>query len=126
MARCAGVKADGTACERIVSDDHTWCYAHDPSKAEARSHNASKAGRVKTIAGEVVEIRERIRQLAEDVIEGRVDKGKASVAFQGLGVAVKYFELQRRIKETDELLQRIEALEEERRTDSSGGYIRGW
>jgi len=65
----------------------------------------------------------RIKDLVEDVIEGNVDRGKASIAFQGLGVLCRFIEVERKVKEQEELEARLEALEQAQ--DSEGGN-RGW
>src|SRR5215204_3750379 len=43
MPRCAGMKRDGGRCAAIV--DGSFCYQHDPTRADERSRNASKAAR---------------------------------------------------------------------------------
>jgi len=79
MARCTGLKGDGSQCGRIVGDLQQFCYAHDPSKSEQRRAAASKAGKTRT-GGELPEIKNKLRQLADDVLNGTVDKGVGSVA----------------------------------------------
>ena len=61
---------------------------------------------------EIAEVKKHIRELVEGVVEGRVDRGRASVAFQGLGVLKGFIEVERKIKETQELEQRIAELEQ--------------
>jgi hypothetical protein len=46
------------------------------------------------------------------VLEGRVDRGRAAVAFQGFGYLLKACELERRIREADEFTERLERLEQ--------------
>src|SRR5215216_6222548 len=111
MPRCSGHKRDGTPCSLSARGDSEYCWAHSPEHAQQRSQNAAKAGRAKGPGGEIVEVKRRIRELAEAVIEGKVDRGRASVAFQGLGVLKGFIELERKIKETEELEQRLQALE---------------
>ena len=127
MARCQGVKADHTPCERIIGASQRFCYSHDPSNADARKRTASKAGKVKTTSAEIREAKQQLRTLADDVIEGRVDKGRASVAAQVLGVLQKWVEQERKIKETDELAKRVQELEEQQ-AQNMGGWSReyGW
>ena len=110
MARCAGHKPDETPCERIVSASQRYCYSHDPGRAEARSRSASKAARSKTDV-EIGTIKRRLKQVAEGVLDGSVDKGRGSVAFQGYGVLIRAIEVERKIRETEELEERLAALE---------------
>lgn len=128
MARCQGVKARGEPCERIVPDDSTYCYAHDPANAEQRSAIARKAGKVRKPATEITEVKNRLRHIAEGVLDGTIEKGRGSVAIQAYGVMVRAVETTRRIHETEEIVARIEDLEHEREREtaaSGGGLIRG-
>jgi len=47
----------------------------------------------------------------------------ATACFMGLNVLARYIELERKIREQDEVLERLEALEEQ--PDNTGGY-RQW
>lgn len=111
MARCAGHKPDGTPCERIVSASQTHCFSHDPARKDERRRNAAKAGRSKPNK-ELVEVKGRLRELAEDVIAGRVDRGNAAVAGQLLGTFIRATTAEIKIKEVLELEERLAALEE--------------
>jgi hypothetical protein len=59
MARCAGTKADGTPCERIIGASQTFCYSHDDTRRKERSKNASVAAKAKL--KELHEIKEQLR-----------------------------------------------------------------
>lgn len=111
MARCSGTKPDGTPCERIVPASQSHCYSHDPARKDERRRNASRAGRSKPNK-ELVEVKVRLRELADDVIEGRVDRGNAAVAGQLLGTFIRAATAEIKIKEVLELEERIAALEE--------------
>ncbi len=111
MARCAGTKPDGSPCERIVSASQTYCYAHDPATATQRSRNASKAARSKP-SRELTAVKERLRGLAEDVLNAEVDQDAAGVAARILGVYLRAVEQERKLREQEDVLQRIEALEQ--------------
>jgi hypothetical protein len=117
---CEGTKRDGTPCRVAAREGSAWCWAHDPEQAEKRRENAVKGGRARGPGPELREVQNRIRQLAEGVINGTVDKGRASVAFQGLGVYVRSVEVARKLRETEELERRIEELEAERDQDRYG------
>ncbi len=113
MPRCAGNKPDGTPCERIVGASQRYCYSHDETRREQRRRAASKAGRSKA-GGELAQVKGELRALAGAVLAGRIDKGRASVATQALGVYLRAVEIERKIRETEELESRIEALEQAR------------
>ena len=114
MSTCPGITRAGTRCAVVVKGSQsTYCYQHDPANRERRSRAASKAARSKGVAPGLLEVQESLRKLYEDLLEGAIDKGVASVGAQVLGVLVRSFEVQRRQREQDEVLARIEALERE-------------
>jgi hypothetical protein len=78
-----------------------------------------------TKPSEVVEIKQRLRQLADDVVEGRVDTGRASVASQLLGTLLRAVEQERRVKETELLGERMDALEEKQARREHRNSLRG-
>jgi hypothetical protein len=114
MPRCAATKDDGTACERIVSASQTYCFAHDPATASKRSRNASKAARSKP-SRELKAVKERLRGLADGVLAGEVDEEAAAVASRILAVYLRAVEAERKVREQEEILERIEALEAKER-----------
>jgi hypothetical protein len=123
MARCTALKPDGTPCERIVGAAQRYCYSHDEARAGERRANASKAAKSKGSTGELSEVKAQLRTLADDVVAGNIDKGSASVAAQVLGVFTRVVEVERKIREQDELLERLGALEQ---TIQSTGGRRPW
>jgi hypothetical protein len=113
MPRCVGSKPDGGQCTRIVGDSNSYCYAHDPNRAEERRRHAKRGGRGKLTEPmkELRGLKKQLEDLAEDVLEGRVERGDAVVVNQILNTRARLIELERKIKETEELEERIEALE---------------
>jgi hypothetical protein len=93
-------------------DQSGWCWAHHPSHAEQRRRAASKAGRSKPTA-EVVTIKEELKTLKDDVLAGNVDRNDAAVVVQVYRALKDYIELERRVRETDELAAAIEELKRE-------------
>jgi uncharacterized protein YwlG (UPF0340 family) len=117
--RCAGIKRDGGRCTTIVKPPQTHCYQHDPERAEERKRNASRAG--KSGSKEVRDLKRRISDVIDAVLDGSQDRGRAAVAIQGFNALKGVLELERKIKETDALEARIEALEQ-----SQVGGSRRW
>jgi hypothetical protein len=114
MPRCAGKKGDGTPCERIVSASHEYCYAHDPVYAEDRKKAASKAARSPAKSRSNTEIREikgRLKDLYAAVLEGRAERAAAAVANQIANTQLRAIELERRVREQEELEERLDELE---------------
>jgi hypothetical protein len=72
---------------------------------------ASRAGKSKP-SRELFDIKRRLSDLADDVLEGRQDKAVAAVASQVLNVLLRAISVETKQKEQLELVGRLEALEE--------------
>jgi hypothetical protein len=115
MPRCAGKKGDGSPCERIVGSSREYCYAHDPAFAEDRKKAAAKAAKSPTKGRSNTEIREikgQLRHLYDAVLEGVVGRQDAAVANQIANSQLRAIELERRVREQDELEERVDELED--------------
>ncbi len=110
MPRCAASKPDGAPCERIVGASQSYCYAHDPARAEARRRSASRAARSKP-SRELVELKAQLAGLAGAVLAGKLDKGAAAVVNQILGTKIRVIGLERDIRAQEELEARMADLE---------------
>ena len=119
MPRCAASKPDGSPCERIVGASQRYCYAHDPARSEERKRNASRGGKSRA-NGEIPELKAQLKKLAADVLSGEVDRGAAAVVNQILNTRARLIELERKIKEAEELEARLEALEDVLKTRRTG------
>jgi hypothetical protein len=111
MPRCAGLKRDGGQCTTIVKPPQTHCYQHDPARAAERKRNASRAAKSKP-SRELARIKARLSDLADGVLEGRVNRSVGAVASQILNVYLRAISVETRVKEVEELEQRICGLEE--------------
>jgi hypothetical protein len=85
LSKCSAITRSGERCKGMAIVASGLCHAHHPDRAEARrraGHKGGKrGGRGRPIA-ELHSIRGRIETLVDDVIEGRVDRGKAAVVGQ--------------------------------------------
>jgi hypothetical protein len=79
MPQCDGIKRDGGRCTVVVGPGQSHCYAHDPTRAEERRRNASGGGRTRG-NGEIPDLKKKVKDLAAEVLEGKVDRGRAAVA----------------------------------------------
>ena len=129
MPRCVGSKPDGSPCERIVPGSQSYCYSHDPGRSDARRRAASKAGRRGGRGRPMVELAEikvRLSELTNRVIGGEgveaLETGRAAVANQILGTRLRAVELERKIRESDELEARIEELSAAFERQKGGAY----
>ena len=112
MVRCTGVKRDGGRCRVIVDgSQNTYCYQHDPERAEQRRRSASRAARSKP-SRELLGIKQRLSGLADAVLTGEVDRGVATAASQILNVYLRAVSVELKAREQLELTERLEALEE--------------
>jgi hypothetical protein len=94
--------------------DSAYCIGHDPDQAEARRRRASKGGKRGGRGrpqAELADIKRRLSDLADDVLEGRQDKGVAAVASQVLNVYLRAVSVELKAKEQTELIERLEVLE---------------
>ncbi len=111
MARCAGIKRDGGRCTAVVNGPNDYCYQHDPDRADERRRNASRAGR--SAGGrEIRDLKRRISEVIDAVLSGTQDRGRAAVAIQGLNALRGALDLERRVRELDEIEARLDALEQ--------------
>jgi hypothetical protein len=115
LGKCSGITQAGTACKGIPIDGSQWCYAHHPDRTSERRRHGSKGGKRGGRGrpqAELSDIKTRLSALADDVLEGRQDKGVAAVASQVLNVYLRAVSIEMKLKEQLELIERLEALEE--------------
>jgi hypothetical protein len=117
MNVCRATKVNGEACTLPANGQHGLCWAHDPANREKRRRLASHAARAKrtTPRRQIQEIGANLADLYTDVLAGRVSPKVAAVAAQVANTRIRALETERRWHETDELEERIAALEERSR-----------
>ena len=114
MNRCLGTKRDNSPCTVSVEPPQTYCWWHDPANASQRKAAASKGGKR---AGkgrpqaEIHEIKTRLSELAQGVLEGDIARADAAVAGQLLNYIIRAVGMELKVKEQLELEVRIEELE---------------
>ncbi len=114
MNRCLGTKRDNSPCTVSVEPPQSYCWWHDPANAETRKAAAAKGGRR---AGkgrpqaELQEIKRRLSELAQGVLEGEIDRADAAVAGQLLNYIIRAVGMELKVKEQLELEARLEELE---------------
>ena len=110
MPQCAGIKRDGGQCTVIVGPSQTHCYQHDPDRSGERRRNASKGGRSKGHP-KLARLDKQLEDLAADALEGKVERGVAAVVNQIINSRLRTVEIERKIREQEEIEERLEALE---------------
>ena len=127
MAKCSGITQVGTACKGIPINGSQWCYVHHPDHAEERRRHGSKGGKRGGRGrpqAELSDVKRRLSDLVEDVLEGRKDRGDAAVVGQLLNTYIRAVGVELKVREQLEVVERLEALEEGLRAQN-GGYNRG-
>ena len=71
-----------------------------------------EGGKSKSAGGELPDLKKQLKNLAADVLDGTVERGRAAVANQILNTIIRAIEQERKLLETGELAERLEALEE--------------
>jgi hypothetical protein len=119
---CTATKRDGSPCTLPATGPEGLCWAHNPKFAEKRRRGQSRGGKNKP-SKELVDIKQRLSDLADDVLAGAVDKGVAAVASQILNVYLRAISTELAVREQMELVERLDAIEEALKARSEG---RGW
>jgi hypothetical protein len=118
---CTATKRDGSPCTLPSSGPSALCWAHDPKNAERRRRGQSRGGRNKP-SRELTGLKAQLQDLTRDVLSGDLETGRAAVANQLINTRLRAVELERKIREQDELQERIEALEQA----NGGGRAKPW
>ena len=113
---CAGTTKYGRPCPNAPQPDNDVCWHHDPELAERRSRNARAGGRAvhSPATLEISELKDELRALVRDVKDGAVAPGVGSVLNQLLNSMLRAVETERKVRETEELAERVEELERRR------------
>jgi hypothetical protein len=126
MPKCSAITNSGASCRGVPIGGSQWCYAHHPDHTEERrrygERGGKRGGRGRPLR-EMRDLKALLEDLTEQVLDGRVQTNVAAVANQLVNTRLRAIELERRIKETEELEARIEALEQT--TDARKG-VRSW
>jgi hypothetical protein len=125
LAKCAGITRSGAACKGIPIDGSQWCYMHHPDHADERRRHGSKGGKRGGRGrpqADLSDLKRRISEVIEAVLEGSQDRGRAAVAIQGFNALRAALEQERKIKETENLEARIQALEDLQPAKSKGAH----
>ena len=111
MGVCSGIKRDGGRCTATVEPPQEYCWWHDPANADKRRRAASRGGRSRG-SSELGDLKKRIKDLAAEVLDGTADRGRAAVANQLYNTLIRAIEQERKLRELDELAERLEAVEQ--------------
>ena len=124
MARCAAIKANGERCKVDAMPGSDRCWSHDESTADARRRRASKGGKRGgrgRPSSELARLQRRFEELADKVLASEIERGVGAVAGQLLNGARACVRDAMAAREQEELIERLEALEERLQGDKNGG-----
>jgi hypothetical protein len=126
MARCSGIRADGGRCGAQAIRSSEYCVNHHPDYEDARRRRNSKGGKRGgrgRPSVELVRLQTRFEELAEKVLSGDVERGVGAVVGQLLNGARACLRDTLAAREQEELVGRLEVLEEalERNKEKPGG-----
>ena len=115
MSICSGIRADGGRCKAQAMHNSEWCINHDPEQAEVRRRRASKGGkrggRGRPIA-ELASLRDENAEIRRRLLEGELLPNVAAVAVQSINTDIRAVGAAMKVREQEELVERLTALEE--------------
>jgi hypothetical protein len=115
LARCGAIKPNGERCKGRAIEGSEWCWNHNPDHADERRRHGAKGGKRGGRGrpqAELANIKERLSELADDVLEEKVDRGVGAVVSQILNVYLRAVSVELKVREQTEIIERLEALEE--------------
>src|ERR671921_1310576 len=107
---CCATKRNGEPCTLPANGKQGLCWAHDPTTAEQRRRRAQRGGGAKANR-ELPSIKAQLEDLTERVLSGDLETGRAAVANQLVNTRLRAVELERKIREPEDIEERIAALE---------------
>ncbi len=124
MSRCAAIKPNGERCKVEAIPDAEWCWSHHPDYEQARRRRASKGGKRGgrgRPSVELARLQGRFEELAEKVLAGDIERGVGAVVGQLLNGARACVRDGLAAREQEELVARLEALEEQLEREARRG-----
>ena len=107
--QCSGITRSGERCQGIATTGRDWCPAHDPDREEARRRAGRIANRSRTMsrASEARSIKATVLHLADQVVAGDVEPGRATAACQLFNTALRAMQIEAAILETEDLAKEV-------------------
>ena len=117
MSICSGIRADGGRCKAQAMRNSEWCINHHPDYEQERRRRASKGGkrggRGRPIT-ELASLREENADIRRRLLDGELLPNVAAVAVQSINTDIRALGAALKAREQEELLERLEALEQSR------------
>ena len=117
MGSCSGITEAGGRCRAIAISGSDYCHSHHPDRADARRRAARKGGKRGgrgRPSTEVSELKGQLADLYAAVLDGTTEPKVGAVAAQIANVRARLVETELRVREAEELEERISQLEQTR------------
>jgi hypothetical protein len=124
LGRCAAITLGGKPCKGVPMPGASFCFVHHPDHVEERRRHGAKGGKRGgrgRPSAELARLQSRFEELTQKVLEGEVERGVGAVAGQLLNGARACVRDALSAREHEELVARLEALEEEQERNHRGG-----
>ena len=122
--RCTAITKGGERC-KLDATGGSYCWSHNPQFREQRRRQGARGGKARG-SGSIAAVMRKIESVIDDILEGRLERGKGAVVFQGYNVLLKAYDTERKLRELDEVMERLEALEQRASLENStSGARRG-
>jgi hypothetical protein len=124
LGRCTAIKPNGERCKGRAIEGSQWCWNHDPVHADERRRYGSKGGkrggRGRPIA-ELGALRDENADIRRRLLERELAPNVAAVAVQSINTDIRAVGATLKAREQEELVERLEALEEQLKRDTRRG-----
>jgi hypothetical protein len=127
LSQCIGTRADGEPCAAQAIADSQWCFNHHPDYEEARRRRARRGGkrggrgRPSPATAELARLQGRLEELAEGLVEEPYNADVYAVMGRLLNYARQCIATSLQARQVEELVTRLEALEEALEGNKRGG-----
>ena len=122
--RCTAITKGGERC-KLDATGGSYCWSHNPQFREQRRRQGARGGKARG-SGSIAAVMRKIESVIDDILEGRLERGKGAVVFQGYNVLLKAYDTDWKLRELDEVMERLEALEQRASLENStSGARRG-
>jgi len=118
-AICSATKRDGTRCTLPAQAQQDRCWAHDERNAAQRRRIAVKGGRGKASSA-TKELHALLEDLTARVVDGTLPTARGAVANQLIHTKIRLLDFERRLRELDDVEERLARLEREGGQGDSG------
>ncbi len=111
MGQCSAITRMGARCKGVVVRGSEWCAAHHPDYQGRRRMGASRGGKSRG-SKTTSSLHDLLEDLTRRVIDGELETSRGAVANQLIGTRIRLLEHERRVKELEELEERLASLEQ--------------